>query len=154
MDAQTPDQMVKQTMGQYGIERETAIMLATKTFEAALRLEGEPTEKAIDRKIAELFVKEADRRTPWFVNLMEAHYRKNLPKWTKLNDEALELGQDPATRISVTENVLMEVAGERVKLVQLAKQGSTIEEITEVAFTFDDERSTEERYALIAKQMA
>lgn len=149
----TPDEMLKHAMNEYGIGRETAIALMTKSFEAALRVEGEVTETKVDRKLAEMLVTEGKNRAPWFVSFMQAHFRKRLPAWTKLNDEALERGQDPATKMSVTENIIMEMAQDRILLVQLAKEGKTIEEITEASFVRDDERTPEEAYLLIAQQM-
>jgi hypothetical protein len=151
---ETPDQMLRHAMKEYGIGRETAIMLVTKSFEATLRVEGDLTDEKVNRKIAEMLVGEGKRRTPWFVSFMEAHYRRHLPKWTRINDEALERGQDAATRMSVSENVVMDIAEERIKLVQLAKQGKSIEEITETAFSFDDGRSVEELYSLLLRQTA
>ena len=149
----TPDDMLRQSMKQFGIDRETAISLAVKGFEAALRVEGQVTEEKVDRKLAELFVAESRNRSPWFVTLMQAHYRKNLPAWEKLHDDAVERGQDPATKMSITESVIMEMAQERVELVKLAKQGKSIEEITEAAFAFDDARPDGELYLLLARQM-
>lgn len=149
----TPDAMLRKSMEQFGINRETAIALAVKGFEAALRIEGPITEQKVDQKLAELLLMESRSRSPWFVGLMEAYYRKRLPAWEKLYDDALERGQDPATKMSVTESVIMEMAQERVELVKLAKQGKSIEEITEAAFVFDDSRSDADSYLLIARQM-
>lgn len=150
---ETPYQMLKHTMDECGVDRETAIAFLVKSFEATLRVTGDLTEEKVSRKLAELFVADGKNRTPWFVRFMQAYYRKNLPAWEKLYDDAMERGQDPATKISVTENVIMESAMERVELIKLAKQGSSIEEITEAAFAFDDQRSDSELYALIAKQL-
>lgn len=151
---QSPDELLRNSMKQFGIDRETAIALAMKGFEAALRIEGQVTEAKIDRKLAEILFSDGKARAPWIVNLMQAHYRKNLPAWEKLYDEAVERGQDPATKISVTENIMMEVARERAELVKLAKQGKTIEQITEASFVFDDNRTDAETYLIIARQMA
>lgn len=150
----TPDAMLRKSMEQFGINRETAIALAVKGFEAALRIEGPITEQKVDQKLAELLLMESRSRSPWFVGLMEAYYRKRLPAWEKLYDDALERGQDPATKMSVTESVIMEMAQERVELVKLAKQGKSIEEVTEAAFVFDDSRSDIDNYLLIARQMS
>lgn len=150
----SPPEMLKQVMEEYGIGRETAIMLLAKTFEASLRVEGELTEKAVNRKIAELFLTEGRNRTPWYVDFMQAYYRERLPRWIKINDEALEAGQDPVTRMSVTENVTMRIAADRIKLARLSKEGRTIEQVTEAGFLLDDERSPEELYSMIAEQMA
>lgn len=149
----TPDSMLRKSMQEFGIDRETAIALAVKGFEAALRVDGQITEQKVDRKLSELLLAESRGRSPWFVSLMQAYYRKRLPGWEKLYDDALERGQDPATKMSVTESVVMEMAQERVELVRLAKQGKSIEEITEAAFVFDDSRSDADSYLLIARQM-
>lgn len=151
---QTPDDMLRHAMKHFGVGRETAIAFLTKGFEAALRVEGDVTDEKIDRKLAEMMVTEGRRRTPWLVNLMQAHYRKNLPAWEKVYDAALEEGQDPATRMSISQNVIMEMATERVGLIRMAKEGKSVEEITEAAFSADDKRSDGEIYLLIAKQMA
>src|SRR5690606_40197836 len=83
-------------------------------------------------------VAEGRRRTPWLVSLMQAHYRKNLPAWERIYDAALEQGQDPATRMSISQNIIMEMATERVDLIRMAKEGKSVEEITEAA----DRKST------------
>lgn len=150
----TPDSLLRESMEAFGIDRETAIALAVKGFEATLRIEGAITEQKVDRKLAELLLAESRNRSPWFVSLMQAYYRKKLPAWEKLYDDALERGQDPATKMSVTEAVIMEMAQERVELVKLAKQGKSIEEVTEAAFVFDDSRSDIDNYLLIARQMS
>jgi len=48
----------------------------------------------------------------------------------------------------------MEMATERVDLIRMAKEGKSIEEITEAAFSADDKRSGGAIYLVIAKQMA
>jgi len=151
---QTPDDMLRHAMKHFGVDRETAIAFTLKSFEAALRIEGDMTEEKVDLKLAEMMVAEGRRRTPWLVSLMQAHYRKNLPAWERIYDAALEQGQDPATRMSISQNIIMEMATERVDLIRMAKEGKSIEEITEAAFSAADKRSDGEIYLLIDKQMA
>lgn len=151
---ESPQAMIEMFMDQLSIDRETAVMFATRTAEATFRVEGEFTEERVQEKLADLLVSDSRNRTPWFVALGQAYHRKNLPAWTKLVNEAIERGQDPATKLSITDNVIMEQAVERVKLVTLSEEGKSIQEITEASFTFDDDRSDEELRELIAKQSA
>lgn len=149
----SPEAMLQQLMQEFSVEREVAIMLAVRAMEASLRVEGEFSDSKVNQKMAWLLVADSKNRTPWFVSFMQAHYRKNLPAWIKLNDEAIERGQDPVTKFSVTQDVIMALAEERVKLARLAKEGKSIEEVTEAAFAFDDQRSDEELCSLLAEQV-
>lgn len=149
----SPEQAIKQGMDTFDIDRQTAMSLLQKAVEATLQVEGEMTEEAINRKMAEMFMREGKSRAPWFMAFMQAHYRKRIPGWIKLNDEAHEKGWDAVTAMSIQEKILVEMAEDRIKLVRLAKEGKTIEEITEAAVALDDGRSVEELYSMIARQM-
>ncbi len=151
---ESPQVMLDEIMGQFGVDRETAIMFAVRLTEATFRVEGEFSEKKVQQKVADMLLSDSRNRTPWFVTFTQAYYRKNLPAWIKLVDEATERGQDPVTKLSITDNIIMEQAAERVKLVQLSKEGKSIEEVTEASLGFDDDRSDEELYELLAKQTA
>lgn len=151
---ESPQAMIEMFMDQLCVDRETAVMFATRTAEATFRVEGEFTEERVQEKLMDLLVSDSRNRTPWFVTLSQGYYRKNLPAWTKLVNEAIERDQDPATKLSITDNVIMEQAAERVKLVMLSEEGKSIQEIAEASFKFDDDRSDEELRELIAKQSA
>jgi hypothetical protein len=149
----SPEKLIRQIMQDNSVDRETAIMLALRSTEAALRVEGEFTEKKVQQILMDLLLTDSRNRTPWFVTFCESFNRKSLPGWVKLVDEATERGQDPVTRISVTQNVIMSIAKEHVELVRLHKEGKSIEEITKASFAFDDDKSDAELCELMAQQI-
>jgi hypothetical protein len=153
-DMGSPEKMIRQIMQDHSIDRETAIMLALRSTEAALRVEGEFSEKKVQQILMDLLLTDSRNRTPWFVAFGESLNRKSLPGWVKLVDEATERGQDPVTAISVTQNVIMNIAKERVELVRLHKEGKSIEEITEASFGFDDDKTDAEMCELLAQQIS
>jgi hypothetical protein len=151
---ESPQILIDEIMKHFPIDRETAIVFAVRTAEATFRVEGEFTEEKVQEKLVDLLLSDSRNRAPWYVSFSRAHYGKHIPVWTKLVNEAIERGQDPATKLSITDNVIMEQAVERVKLVTLSEEGKSIEEVTEASFVFDDERSDDELRELIAKQSA
>jgi hypothetical protein len=146
MDDTTPAKMVEIEMERLSLSREVAISFLTLGFEASLRAEG-PDEESIWRKFGELLLREGKKRTPWLTEYSVSCYRKNLPGWILLNDQALEQGQDPVTVMSVAECVTMGLARDRIALVAASKAGKSIEEIVELSYQRDEAKPEGELYA-------
>lgn len=142
----TPAKMIEETMEKAGVGREAVIQMVLVSTEAALRADG-PDEKSIQRKLGELFLKAGRARAPWIGEFALSGYRKNMPNWIKINDEALERGQDPVTVMSLKEDVSMARAKDRIELVRASKEGSTIEQILKLSYQQDDAKTDEELYA-------
>lgn len=142
----TPAKMIEAEMEKSGVGREAAIQMILKAFEATLRADG-PDEASIKRKLGELFIQSGKERAGWLTEYSAAAYRKKLPGWIRINDEALERGQDPVTVMSVKDGVTMGLAKDRIALVGASKQGKSIDEIVELSYEMDAKKSTEELYA-------
>lgn len=150
MNEMNPAKLIEQEMEKSGVSRESAIEMALLGFEAALRAEG-PSEKDLNIKLGELLIREGEKRSPMMVDYMTSRYRKEMPGWIKINDEALEQGQDPATAMSISEKISMVSAADHIKLVAAFKAGKAIEEIVTLSFDLDDEKSPEEKRAEVLK---
>src|SRR5690606_39477031 len=72
---QTPDDMLRHAMKHFGVDRETAIAFTLKSFEAALRIEGDMTEEKVDLKLAEMMVAEGRRRDRKSTRLNSSHVK-------------------------------------------------------------------------------
>lgn len=153
MDEMNPAKLIEKTMEEAGVSREAVIQMMLASFEAALRADG-PDEKSIQRKLGELFLKAGKERAPWLGEFAISGYRKNLPAWTKLNDEALENGQDPVTVMSFKEGVSMSRAKDRIEIVRASKEGKTLEQLLEMSYEQDEGKTDEELYAELLKEFA
>ncbi|AXH66255.1 hypothetical protein SEA_SATIS_94 [Streptomyces phage Satis] len=146
MNDMNPAKLIEKTMEEAGVSREAVIQMMLTSFEAALRADG-PDEKSIQRKLGELFLKAGKARAPWLGEFAISGYRKNLPGWIKLNDEALERGQDPVTVMSFKEEVSMSRAKERIEIVRAHKEGKTLDQLLELSYQQDEAKTDEELYA-------
>jgi hypothetical protein len=148
-----PAKLIEKTMEEEGVSREAVIQVMLVSFEAALRADG-PDDKSIQRKLGELFLKASRERAEWLGEFAMSSYRKHLPAWTKLNDEALERDQDPITVMSFKEDVSMGRAKDRIEIVRASKEGKTLEQVLELSYEQDAAKTDEELYAELLKGFA
>lgn len=142
----TPAKLVEQEMERNGVSRESAIQMILLGTEANLRADG-PDERSAGIKVGELLIKVSKERPAWLSEYMAAGMRKDIPGWIKINDEALERGQDPVTVLSIKESISMSRAEERIKTALASKEGKSMDQLVELSYDMGDAKSPEARQA-------
>lgn len=141
-----PKELIEQTMKLHGVSKEVAIYAAVKGFEATLRANS-MEEEVIGRETAKLLIADTRARHPLAIELLEATYRKHLPEWIRIHDEAMEKGRDAATAMSIVTNCSMRTAESRIRRVREAKDGKSIEQIAQLSLAEDEGKTDEELFA-------
>lgn len=142
----SPQDILAQTMSDVGISRDAAIYLSLRTFEAALRAKTDE-ESALKQELVRLFHEDVRSRRPEIEEISAAGYRKKLPGWVKINDEAVAGEQDPVTAISIHAKLGMTSSRRIVRIVKMHKDGMSIEEITKAMLDESSEKGFGEIWA-------
>lgn len=151
-DIQSPAKLIEHYMETFSVSRETAIQVALLGTEATLRADG-PDQESITRKLGELIVKASKTRPDWMGEVMASQIRKDLPAWIRVNDEAMERGQDAVTVLSVTESISMDQASEKIKLARASKEGRSVDQLVEMSYEISEAKPDEERHLVFLDAM-
>ncbi|MCP9209690.1 hypothetical protein [Streptomyces cucumeris] len=122
------EQLIQDAMKEFGVDRDTAAALVSRTFEAMLLCKSEAAAK-------EVFLRSLygaiQGKELWAVQYLKATYQKSLPVWAQVCEESAGQGQDPATALSVRCSIPMSAAKDAVKIVSRIKDGETVDAIAE-----------------------
>lgn len=141
IDVTEADKMLKATMEEFGISRETAAIFIGKTFEYMLKHNDDKA--AMDAFIKDVYAA-VQNEEPWAVEYIGAYNRRMLPEMVKAYDKAVDLEQDPATVISITLSIPMDAATASIAAIKAFRSGSSLEEVTLAMVLGAQEADTEE----------